>query len=123
MASLLGLVVMLACGLIAGIAVWASWLEWHNSQLEIQVARADAHAREAEKQGRIAEERLFLADRHHYAENLRLARRALDAREIELAQDILHDIQPTTDGFDPRGFGWHYLLAPGPSRAFAALGA
>ena len=108
-AALLALVVLLVCGLIGGIAAWASWLGWHNRQLEIQVARADRQTREAEAQHRIAEERRRLSDRHHYAESLRRARQALDARQIELAQDILHDIQPDLDGVDPRGFAWHRL--------------
>ncbi len=108
-AALLATVVLLACGLVGGFAWWASWLEWHGRQLEIQVARADREAREAEKQTRIAEERRRLSDRHHYAESLRLARRALGTRQIELAQDILHDLQPGPGSDDPRGFAWHYL--------------
>ncbi len=108
-AALLGLVILLLCGLVGGIAAWASWLEWHNNQLEIQIARGDQKAREAEKQTRIAEERRHQADRHHYAESLRRARRALDARQIELAQDILHDIQPEAGGHDHRDFAWRHL--------------
>ena len=97
-----GLVVLLAGGLVGGVAlVGELGCEWHNRQLEIEIARADRQAREAEKQTRIAEERRRQADRHHYAESLRRARRALDARQIELAQDILHDIQPGPDGDDP----------------------
>jgi len=108
-AALLGLVVFMACGLIGGIAAWASWLRWHTRQLEIQVARTDEQAREAAKHAGIAEDHRRLAERHHYAESLRLARRSLDARQIELAQDILHDIQPEPGGHDPRGFAWRYL--------------
>ncbi len=108
-AALLALVVLLACGLVGGIGRWASWLEWHNRQLEIHIARADQQAWEAAKQTRIAEERRRQADRHHYAESLRRARRALDARQFELGQDILHDIQPDADGYDLRGFAWRYL--------------
>ena len=33
----------------------------------------------------------------------------LDARQIELAQDILHDIQPEAGSHDHRDFAWHYL--------------
>ena len=105
------------------LAWWASWLEWHNRELELQVARADRQAREAEKQTRIAEERRHLADRHHHAESLRRAREALDARQIELAQDILHDLQPEPDGDDLRGFAWRYLWRQAHSRVLAALGA
>jgi len=95
--------------MVGGIAAWISWLAWHNRQLEVQVARADDQAREAARQTRIAEDRRWLADRHHYAESLRLARRALDAHQTELAQEILHDIRPGPDGFDPRDFAWRYL--------------
>ncbi len=108
-AALLGVIVFMACGFVGGIAAWISWLEWHNRQLEVHVARADQQTREAARQTGIAEGRRRLADRHHYAESLRLAGRALDERQIELAQDILHDIQPDPDGSDPRGFAWRYL--------------
>jgi len=108
-AVLSGLVVLLACGLVGGIVWWASWLEWHNRQLKIHIARADQQAREAQEQTRIAEERRHQADRHHYAESLRRVRRALDAGQLELGQDILHDIHPSADGYDPRGFAWRYL--------------
>ena len=40
-AAMLGLVVSMACTLVGGITAWARWLEWHNTQLQIQVARAD----------------------------------------------------------------------------------
>ncbi len=105
-AALLGVIVFLACGLAGGIAAWISSLARHNRQLEVQVARADQQTRESVRQTGIAEERRRLADRHHYAESLRLARRALDQRQIELAQDILHDIQPGPDGFDPHSYAW-----------------
>jgi len=108
-AALIGVIVLMACALVGGIAAWISWLGYHNRQLEIQVARADEQSREATKHAGIAENRRLLADRHHYAESLRLARRSLDARQIELAQDVLHDIQPEPDGHDPRGFAWRYL--------------
>ena len=93
-AALVGLVVVLAGVLAAGLAGWVAWLEWHHRELELHVARADRNAEEARKQSRIAEDRRRLADRHHHAEGLRRAREALDARQLELAQDILHDLRP-----------------------------
>ena len=108
-ASLLGLVVLLAGGLVGGAVRWNAQLRRHNGQLQKAVLRADQKTSEAKEQALVAEERRHQADRHHYAESLRLARRALDSRQIELAQDILHDIRPGTDGVDPRGFAWHIL--------------
>jgi eukaryotic-like serine/threonine-protein kinase len=107
--ALLVLVMMLAGGLVGGAARWSAQLRGHNVQLEGEIARADQQAREAKKQARIAEVRRRQADQLHYAESLRLARRALESRQIELAQDVLHDIQPGPDGVDRRGFAWHYL--------------
>jgi eukaryotic-like serine/threonine-protein kinase len=108
-AVLLALVVLMASGLAGGAARWSAQLRWHNEHLKEEIVRADQLAREAKKQTQIAEERRLQANRVHYAESLRLARRALESRQIELAQDVLHDIQPGPDGVDPRGFAWHYL--------------
>ncbi len=107
-AALLSLVILLACGLVGGVAAWASWLSGHNRELEIQIARADAKEREADRQQKVAQDRQLHADRHRYAASLRRAREALDARQIELAQDILHEIEPGTaaGGAD---FAWGYL--------------
>jgi len=119
-AALIALVVLMACGLAGGITAWISWLGWHNRQLEILIARADRQTREAENQHRIAEGQRRFADRHRYSESLRRARQALDARQFELAQDILHDIQPEPAGIDPRGFAWRYLWGQA-NRAFSQL--
>ena len=108
-AALMALVVILAGIVAGGFAWWVTWLEWHNRGLELQIARADRNAEEALKQSRIAEERRRVADRHHHAEGLRRARQALDLRQIELAQDILHDLRPESDVDEPRGFAWRYL--------------
>ncbi len=43
-AALVGLVVLLAAGLVGGGVLWASWLGWHARQLEIQIERADLQA-------------------------------------------------------------------------------
>ena len=107
--ALLGLVILLVGGLVGGIGAWASWLGWHNRRLERQITRADRQTREAVRQTQVAEDRRRLAERHSSAASLRRARQSLEARQFELAQEILHDLQPGPDGFDPRGFAWHYL--------------
>ena len=121
-AALLGLVILLLCGLVGGIAAWASWLEWHNNQLEIQIARGDQKAREAEKQTRIAEERRHQADRHHYAESLR---RADGAGRPTNRAGPGHPPRHPARGRRPRPS--RFRLAPpleaGPPRVLAALGA
>ena len=94
---------------IGGVATWTSWLQWHNRLLEAEVARADRQTKEAEKQARIAGEQAALVQGHLHAESLRRAHQALEAHQIELAQDILHDDQRWPDGVDHRGFGWRYL--------------
>ncbi len=59
---------------------------------------------------RLAEDRQRQADLHHEAENLRLARCALDSRQIELAQDILREAGAGDTGCSaPPGFAWRYL--------------
>ena len=108
-ASLLVLVGLLASGLLGGVAAWVRALEQHNRQLQFQITRADAKTAEAEKSYRIAQDRQHHADRHRYAASLRRAREALDARQIELAQDILHEIGPDLAGHDSSGFAWGYL--------------
>ena len=107
-AALLSLVILLGCGLVGGVAAWASWLSWHNRQLEIQIARADAKEHEADRERKVAQDRQQHADRHRYAASLRRAREALDARQIELAQDILHEIKPASAA-ESADFPWGYL--------------
>ncbi|MHB1560748.1 MAG: WD40 repeat domain-containing serine/threonine protein kinase [Isosphaeraceae bacterium] len=108
-ASLVALVILLASGLASGFAWWVAWLEWHSLELQVQVERADRNAELAEVQARIAEERRRLAYRHHHAEGLRRAREALDARQVDLAQEILDDLEPDPGEPDSRGFAWRYL--------------
>jgi eukaryotic-like serine/threonine-protein kinase len=107
-AALLALAVIVALATVGGVATWTSWLQWHNRLLEAEVARADRQTREAETQRQVAQERLLLAERHHRSESLRRAREALDARQTDLAQDILHDIEPQASS-RLRDFAWHYL--------------
>jgi WD40 repeat protein len=81
---------------------YTALLQRHNSELEAAIGLARRHAREADFQRR-------LADRHFYASDLRLARRAIATRQFEAAQDLLDAIEPGPDGDDPRDFAWHYL--------------
>jgi eukaryotic-like serine/threonine-protein kinase len=108
-AALIALVGLTACGLVGGIAAWISWLGWHNRQLEIQIARADQQTQAAENQHRIADHQRRLADRHRGAASLRRAREALEARQFELAQDILHDFGTESDKRGDHGFAWGYF--------------
>ncbi len=108
-AALVALVILLASGLAGGFAWWVAWLESHNRELQVQVERADRNAELADAQAKIAEERRRLAYRHHHAEGLRRAREALDARQVDLAQEILDDLDPDPGEPDSRGFAWRYL--------------
>ena len=122
-AALLALVILMACGSLGGVAAWVSWLSWHSRQLEIHIARADLQAAEAEKARRIAQQRQHQANQHRFAASLRRAREALDARQIELAQDILHEIGPELAESDAVGFAWGHLgcAPPGISPSFGDM--
>ncbi len=108
-AALLTLAAITVLGTIGGVATWTNWLQWHNRLLKAAVARADEQTREAETQRQIAQEQAALAEGHLHAERLRRAHQALEAHQVELAQDILHDDQPGPHEVDHRGFGWRYL--------------
>jgi serine/threonine protein kinase len=109
-------VVALAAGfaLLAVVALvsdltWSNrWLRSHNNRLSQALARADEYAREAERQRGIAQAQLELAGRHRRAESLRRAGQALEAHQFDLAQDILHDVQPPA-GSTTGDFVWHNL--------------
>jgi WD40 repeat protein len=106
---LLAMVVLLACGLVGGIAGWTSWIGRHNRQLRVQIARADRQTQEAENQRHIAEERRGLSARQDRAASLRRAQQALEVHESELAQDILHDLRPDPETEDTGSFARKYL--------------
>ena len=102
-AGALVLVTLLASGLVGGIVYRDALLQSHALRLEHEVARADASAK--------------LARRHLSAFQLRQAKQALDAHQVERAQNILSamhpDGKPPGDGQAPddRGFAWHYLMS------------
>lgn len=120
-AVLVALVILLASGLVGGFAWWVTSLERSTRELQTQVERADRNAELARTQATIAEERRRLAYRHHHAEGLRRAREALDARQVDLAQEILDDLEPDPGEPDSRGFAWRYLRRQA-HREFSRLG-
>jgi WD40 repeat protein/serine/threonine protein kinase len=110
-----------AVALIAVALVFAGWhytalLRDHNVALTAEVERADRiaveaklHASEADRQSRIAETHRRLADRHYMAAQLRLAQQAAEAREFEVAQDLLDAVTPEPVAGETGEFAWHYL--------------
>jgi serine/threonine protein kinase len=96
------LLTMLFAALVGGIAYRNVLLQNHALHLEREVARADANAR--------------LVRRHLEAFQFRQAREALDAHQMERAQDILRTIaadgEPSGEARKPGelGFAWHYLM-------------
>ena len=85
-----GFLLLAVAGLVAELSWSNRWLRSYNDRLGQALAQADENAREAQRQRAIAQTQLELARRHQSAENLRRARLALDARQVELAQEILH---------------------------------
>jgi WD40 repeat protein/serine/threonine protein kinase len=98
-AATLVLAILICVGLLAGLIHRNDLVQRHAQELEREVVRADASER--------------LALRHLKAFQLRQSRDALDANQLERAQDILRDIQVDGEGVstDPRhlGFAWNYL--------------
>ena len=70
--------------------------------LETEVARANRNAERANYLQR-------LANRHLHAAQLRLASAAIENRQLERAQDILHDQVANPGEDDPRDFAWRLL--------------
>ena len=93
---------LLVVGTFGGIVYRDILIQRHDRQLEAEVIRADSSAR--------------LSQRHLEAFQLRQAREALDARQIERAQYILAAIHPDPGPADQiqrladRVFAWNYLM-------------
>ena len=106
--------VLLIMGLAGAALQYAAWLTRHNAALQAEVDRADQNAREAERHASEAGRQRKLADRHFLAAQLRLAQQAIEARQFEVAQDLLDAIAPDPRADDIGEFAWHYLrrLAP-----------
>jgi eukaryotic-like serine/threonine-protein kinase len=103
-----GLVILVM--VLAGAALqYASWLSAYNASLKDAVNRADRYAREAQLHANEADRHRNLADRHFLAAQLRLAQQALDARHLEIAQDLLGAIASDASTGATGEFAWHYL--------------
>jgi WD40 repeat protein len=99
---------------VAGAAFqYTLWLRRHNLTLEAEIARANRNADLANRHQR-------LADRHLHAAQLRLASDAIENRQLERAQDILHDQVKDPGQDDPRDFAWRVLWG-GATRQIAPL--
>jgi eukaryotic-like serine/threonine-protein kinase len=93
--------VMLIGQVVAG---WRSnaRLQAINQRLGAEIDRADRNARDVLEHARNSE-------RYALGAQLRLAAQALEAGQLERAQEILHDVPPNTVGQAPRSFVWRYL--------------
>jgi WD40 repeat protein len=101
--------VILIMGLAGAALQYAAWLRRHNAALQGEVDRADRYAAESQRHASEADRQRRLADRHFLAAQLRLARQAVEARQFEVAQDLLDEIAPDPGAGDPGEFAWHYL--------------
>jgi WD40 repeat protein len=100
-AAALLLAVCMGVGLVAGLVHRNDLVQRHAREREREVIRADA----SEK----------LAQRHLKAFQLRQARDALDANQVERTQDLLRDIEADAEAAlttpTRHGFAWNYLMA------------
>ncbi len=102
------MVVAGATGLLLAVASAAAafqytvWLRRNGVALETEAARANFNAVLANRNQR-------LANRHLHAAQLRLASAAIENRQLERAQDILHDQVKNPGEDDPRDFAWNVL--------------
>ena len=88
---------------LAGAGWWSNVrLRAINERLEVEIARADQNAREAQDHARTSA-------RHALGAQLRLAAQAVEAAQPERAQEILRDIPLNAGGETPRSFVWRYL--------------
>jgi WD40 repeat protein/serine/threonine protein kinase len=77
-----------------------------STWLALRAIRAERNSEAARS---LAEHRLKFSERHLYASRLRDARKALEDRQVELAQEILNEASTSAEGEDLRDFAWHYL--------------
>jgi hypothetical protein len=107
-AATAGLAILLI-GFAAAALQYTEWLKRHNAVLQAAVDRAERNAREALRSAREADRKRRLADRHFLAAQLRLAQQAIDARQFEVAQELLDAVAPDAGAGDSGEFAWNYL--------------
>jgi WD40 repeat protein/serine/threonine protein kinase len=108
-ASAVAGLVVLAAASAGAMLQYAAWLKRHNAALKTQVQRADQNAREAVSLRALADSERKLARRHFMAAQARLAQRAIESRQFEVAQDLLDAIRPDPSAGNTIDFAWHYL--------------
>ncbi len=103
-----------ACLTLAALGAWGGIL-WHdaalqrsNQQLRGAAYRERALADEARTQHILAEQRLWLADRHVYAYRVLSAQQEWDAGRTERALEILETARPAPEE-RAHEFAWNYL--------------
>ena len=98
-----GLAVALFLIGLAAAGWWSSaTLREYNRRLEVQIDRADGHAREAE-------ERALKDRRNAAAARLGRASQAFNDGQLERAQEILHDLAKDSPGESLFPFAWRLL--------------
>jgi WD40 repeat protein/serine/threonine protein kinase len=100
--SLAGAACVIALSLASAGWYYTSLLRNQNVALQAAVANAEEQTKEASRQR-------SLADRHYFAAQLQLASRAIDARQFDVAQDLLDAVAPGPRSGSIGEFAWDYL--------------
>jgi WD40 repeat protein len=89
-------VMILSVAVLGGAALWRDGvLRRHNRDLKAALERAERNE--------TSTRRLM------YDSQVKLAGQAWESGQVEFARQTLEAIQPESNGYDPRGFEWHYL--------------
>ena len=106
--AIVGLMILAVLS-VGGMLQYAAWLNHHNAALQKQVRRADQNTRDAASLRALADSERRLADRHFMAAQQRLAQRAVESRQFEVAQDLLDAIALDLSASSTIDFAWHFL--------------
>ncbi|MGC8638265.1 MAG: protein kinase domain-containing protein [Isosphaeraceae bacterium] len=104
-----GGLMVLVTGLFGAVLQYDAWLRRHNAALQAEAKRADRYAEEAQRHAREADRQRNLADRHFFAAQLRLAQQAIEARQLQVASDLLNATALDSRGGKNGDFAWNYL--------------